>query len=223
MWELNHKEGRALKNWCFWTVVLEKTIESPLDCKEIKPVNPKGNQPWIFIGRTDTKAPILWSSDVKSRLIGKNPDAGKDWKQEEKSTIEDKMVGWHHQLNGHEFEQSLEDGERQGSLLCCSTWGCKDSDMTERLNNSKDTWTVMSIGLCLCSSKYCHDTNWEAACSEASDTTITCGQDGFDRSSTECIQRIESRPSPKICQITRTLYSFYLSWNTLRLSLMKVK
>ena len=106
MWELNHKERWALKNWCFWTVVLEKTLESPLDCKEIQPVHPKGNQSWIFIGRTDAEAeaPILWPPDVKNWLIGKDPDAGKDWRWEEKGTAEDEMVGWYHQLNGHEFE-----------------------------------------------------------------------------------------------------------------------
>ena len=100
------KESWAPKNWCFWTVVLEKTLESPLDCKEIQPVHPKGNQSWMFIGRTGTEAetPILWPPDVKSWLIGKDPDAGKDWGQEEKGTIEDEMAGWHHRLDGHEFE-----------------------------------------------------------------------------------------------------------------------
>ena len=103
MWELEHKESLVLKNWCFWTV-LEKILESPLDSK-INPVNPKGNQSWIFIGRTDAEAetPILWPPDVKSQLIRKDPDAGKDWRQEEKGTRENKMVGWHHRLNGHEF------------------------------------------------------------------------------------------------------------------------
>ena len=110
MWELDHKEGQVSKNWCFWTVVLEKTLESPLDSKEIQPVNPKGNQSWIFIGRTDAEAeaPIFWPPDVKSWLIRKDPDAGKDWKWEEKSTAEDEMVGWHHWLDGHEFEQLQE-------------------------------------------------------------------------------------------------------------------
>ena len=115
---------------------MEKTLESPLNCKEIKPVNPKGNQPWIFIGRTDAEAPILWPPDVTSRLIGKDPDAGKDWGQEKKGVIEDEMVGWHHWLNGHEFEQTLRDSESQGSLACCSSWGCKESDTTEWLNNN---------------------------------------------------------------------------------------
>ena len=103
MWELDHKKSWALKNWCFWTVVLEKTLESPLDCKEIQPVHPKGDQSWVFIGRTDAEAeaPILWPPDVKSWLIRKDPDAGKDWRQEEKGTTEDEMVGWHHWLNGH--------------------------------------------------------------------------------------------------------------------------
>ena len=118
MWELDHKESWVLKNWCFWTVVLEKILESPFICKEIKLVNPKGNQSRIFIGRTDAEAetPILWPPDAKNWLIWKDPDAGKDWRQEEKRTTEDKMVGWHHQLNGHKFEQVLGVGDGQGSL-----------------------------------------------------------------------------------------------------------
>ena len=135
MWELDHTESGVPKNWCFWTVLLEKTLESPLDCK-IKPVNPKGNQSWIFIGRTDVQAeaPILWPPYAKNQHIRKDPDAGKDWRQEGKGTIEDKMVGWHHQLNGHEFEQALGDGEGQTSLACCNPWGCKELDMTEWLD-----------------------------------------------------------------------------------------
>ena len=135
MWELDHKEGWVPKNWCFWTVVLEK-LESPLDSKEIKPINPKGNQSWIHIGRIDTeaKAPILWPPDAKSQLIGKDPDSGKHWRQEEKVTTEDEMIGWHHRLYGHEFEQAPGVGDGQGSLACCSPWGCKDSDMTKQLN-----------------------------------------------------------------------------------------
>ena len=142
MWELDYKESWAPKNWCFWTVVLEKTLESLLDCKEIKPINPKGNQSQIFIGRTDAEAetPILWPPDVKNWLIGKDPDAGKDWMQEEKGTIEDEMVGWHHQVDGHEFEQALGVGDGQGSLVCCSPWGCKESDTTEQLN-----WTELNV------------------------------------------------------------------------------
>ena len=136
MWELDYKESWAQKNWCFWTVVLEKTLESPLDCKEIKAVNPKGNQSWTFTGRTDAEAetPILWPPDVKSQLIGKDPDAGKDWRQEEKGTTEDEMVGGHHWLDGHEFEQAPGVGDRQGGLECCSPWGRKGSDTAERLN-----------------------------------------------------------------------------------------
>ena len=105
VWELDYKESWALKNWCFWTVVLQKTLESPLDFKEIQTIHPKGNQSWIFIGRTDAKAetPILWPPHAKSWLIGKDPDAGRDWGQEEKGMTEDEMVGWHHQINGHEF------------------------------------------------------------------------------------------------------------------------
>ena len=141
MWELEYKESWAPKNWCFSTVVLEKTLESPLDCKEIKPVNPKGNQPWIFIGRIDAKAevPILWPAGVKSQLFGKNPDSQKDWGQDEKRVTEDEMAGCHHWLNKHEFEQTLGDREGQGSLVCRSPWGHKESDTTEWLNNNSTT------------------------------------------------------------------------------------
>ena len=134
MWELVHKESWALKNGWFLTVVLEKTLESPLDCKEIKPVNCEGTQSWILIGRTDAEAPIIWPPDVKNWLTGKDPDAGKNWRQEEKGTTEDEMVGWHHWFDGHEFEQALEDGEGQGGLLCCSPWGCRvGHDWTTKL------------------------------------------------------------------------------------------
>ena len=126
LWELDHKEGWAPKNWCFQMVVLEKTLKSPLDCKGIKPVNHNGNQLWIFIRRTDAEAEA--PPDVKSRLIGKEPDAGKDWRPEEKGTTEDEMVGWHHRLNGHEFEYTPGVGDGQGSLACCSPWGGKESD-----------------------------------------------------------------------------------------------
>ena len=140
MWEMDHKEGWVQKNWCFWTVVLEKTLEIPLDCKEIKPVNPKGNQFWIFIGRTDAEAvaPILWPPVVKSWLIWKDPDAGKDWRQEEKGTTENKMIGWYNQLYGHEFEQAPGDGEGWGGLACWSPWGHKESESntTEWLNKN---------------------------------------------------------------------------------------
>ena len=130
MWELDHKEGWVPKNRCFWIVMLEKTLESPLDSKEIKPVNPKENQPWILIGRMDAEAegPKLWLPDVKRWLIGKDPEVGEDWGQEEKGMTEDERVGWHHWLNGLEFEQIPEDSERQRSLACCSPWGCKELD-----------------------------------------------------------------------------------------------
>ena len=130
MWELDCEESWAPKNWCFWTVVLEKTLESPLNWKEIKPVHPKRNQSWIFIGRTDTEAPILWPPDVKSWLIWKDPDAGKVWGQEEKGMTGSEMAGWHHWVNGHEFEQAQGDSEGQGSLACCSSWGGKELDTT---------------------------------------------------------------------------------------------
>ena len=141
MWELDHKESWVPKNRCFWTVMLEKTFESPLDCKEIQLVHPKGNQSWIFIGRTDAEAeiPILWPPLAKNWLIGKDPDAGKNWRQEEKGTIEDEMVGWHHRLNGHEFEQALGVGDGQGGLACCSPLGCKHSDTTEL------SWTELNL------------------------------------------------------------------------------
>ena len=133
MWELEYKESWALKNWCFWTVVLEKTLESPLNCKEIQPVHPKGDHSWMFIGRTDFEAetPILWPPYVKSWLIGKDPDAGQDWRQGEKGMTEDEMVGCHHWL-------APEVGDGQGGLTCCSPWGRKESDTTEWLN-----WTEL--------------------------------------------------------------------------------
>ena len=125
-----------------WTVVLEKTLESPLDCKESQPVYRKGDQSWVFIGRTDAEAetPILWPNDAKNWLIGKDPDAGKDRRQEEKGTTEDKIVGWHHRLNGHEFQQAPGVGDGQGGLACCDSWGRKESDTTERLN-----WTELNL------------------------------------------------------------------------------
>ena len=129
MWELDYKESWAPKNWCFWTVVLEKTLESPLDCKEIQPVHPKENQTWMFIGRTDAEAEIVWPPDMKNWLICKDPDAGKDWRQEKKGTTVDEMVGWHHRLNGQEFEQApgVADGQRG---LACSPWGHKELYVT---------------------------------------------------------------------------------------------
>ena len=141
MWELDYKESWVLKNWCFWTVMFEKTLESPLDCKEIQPVHPKGNQSWIFIGRTDAEAemPILWPLDAKNWLFGKDPDARKDWRQVKKGATEDEMVGWHHWLNGHEFKQAPRVVDGQGSTEFCSPWGCKESNMTEWLN-----WTELN-------------------------------------------------------------------------------
>ena len=126
VWKLNNKKGWASKNWCLQTVVLQKTLESPLDCKEIKPVNPKGNQPWIFIGKIDaeSEAPILWPPDVKKWFIWKDTNAGSDWRQKDKGMTENEMVGWHHWLNGHEFEQAPGAGEGQGGLACCRPCLC---------------------------------------------------------------------------------------------------
>ena len=145
MWELAYKENWAPKNWCFWTVVLDRL----LDFKEIKPVIPKENKPWIFIGSTGAEAelPILWPPDAKSWLIGKDPKAGKDWRQEENGVTEDEMVGWHHWLNGHEFEQTLGYGDGQGSLACCSSWGRKESNMMKWLNNKICHISVAQITL----------------------------------------------------------------------------
>ena len=136
IWESDCEESWEPKNWCFWTVVLEKTLESPLDCKEIQPVHPKGDQSWVFTGRTDAEAetPILWPPHAKSWLIGKDPDARRDWGQEEKGMTEDEMAGWHHWLYGCESEWIPEVGDGQGGVACCDSWGCKESDMTEWLN-----------------------------------------------------------------------------------------
>jgi len=151
MWELDCEEGWAPKNWCFWTVVLEKTLESPLDCKEIQPVHSKGDKSWVFFGRNDAKAetPVLWPPHAKSWFIGKDSDAGRDWGQEEKGTIEDEMAGWHHRLDGHEFEWTLGVGDGQGGLACCDSWGRKESDTTERLN-----WTEWHMTLSIFSYAY---------------------------------------------------------------------
>ena len=137
-WTIKKTEHRRSDSFelCCWR---RKTLESPLDCKEIQPVHRKGDQSWVFIGRTDVEAetPIFWPTDAKSWLTGKDPDAGKDWRREEKGTTEDEMVGWHHWLNGHGFEQTLGGREGQGSLVCCSPRGCKDSNTTEWLNSNK--------------------------------------------------------------------------------------
>ena len=141
MWDLDYKESWVPKNWCFWTVVLEKTLKSPLDCKEIQPVHSKGDQSWVFIGRTDNEveSPILWLPDAKSWLIWKDRDAGKDWGWEEKGPTEDEMVGWHHWPNRRESEWTLGAGDGQGGLVCCDSWGRKESDTTEWLN-----WTELN-------------------------------------------------------------------------------
>ena len=145
MWELDYKESWALKNWCFWTVVLEKTLESPSGSKKIKPVHSKGDQSWIFIGRTDVEdeISILWPCNAKNGLLVKDPDAEKDWRQN-KGSPEDEMVGWHHQLDGHEFEQAPGVGDGQGSLVCCSPWGHKVSDTTEWLDWTELNWTELN-------------------------------------------------------------------------------
>ena len=142
---MGSKEDRVLKKWYFWTVLLEKTPESPLEIKEYKPVTLKGNQSWILIGRTDSEAeaPILWPHDVQNWLIRKDLDLGKDWRQEEKGTTEDEMVGWHHRLDGQEFEQAPGAGDGRGNLVCCSSWNHKESDTTEWLNNKNAAWPVL--------------------------------------------------------------------------------
>ena len=142
MWELDYKESWTPKNWCSWTVVLKKTLESPLDCMEIQPVHPLGSQSWIFIGKSDVEAeiPILWPPDAKSWLIWKDPDAGKDWGQEEKGMTEGEMAGWHHRLNGYGFGWTPGVADGQGGLVCCGSWGRKESDTTEQLN-----WTELSV------------------------------------------------------------------------------
>ena len=166
MWELDYKESRAPKNWCFWTEMLEKTLESPLDCKEIQPVHPKEDQPWVFIGRTNVEAetPVLWPPDANSWLIGKDPDAGKHWGQEEKelqrmrwldgiTDLMDMGLGRLWQLvmdreswrAGHEFEQTSGDSEGEPSLVCCSPWNCKELNMTWQLKNT--TYHIRDFGL----------------------------------------------------------------------------
>ena len=147
--ELDCEERWAPKNWCFWTVVLEKTLESPLDCKEIQPVHSEGHQPWDFFGRSDVKVetPVLWPPHEKSWLIGKDSDARRDWGQEEKGTIEDEMAGWHHRLNGPESEWTLGVGDGQEGLACCDSWGRKESDTTERLNWRKENFSSTLLGL----------------------------------------------------------------------------
>ena len=147
MWELDCEESWTLRNWCFWTVVLGKTLESHLDCKEIQPVHSKGDQSWVFFGRNDVKAetPVLWPPHAKSWLIGKDSDAGRDWQQEEKGMTEDEMAGWHHWLNGRESEWTLGVGDGQGGLVCCDSWDHKESDTTERLNWTELNWGYIGL------------------------------------------------------------------------------
>ena len=159
MWELDHKESWAPKNWCFWTVVLEKTLGSPLDCKEIQLVHPKEISPeysleglmllpmlYCIAPFSIVQAPILWQPDSKNWLTGKDPDAGKDWRQEEKGTTEDEMVRWHHQLDRHEFEQAPGFGNGEGSLVCCNPWGHKELGTTEQLNWTELGWPKSLFG-----------------------------------------------------------------------------
>ena len=157
MWNLECEESWVPKNWCFWIVVLEKTLESPLDCKEIQPVHSK-DQFCVFFGRNDAKAetPVVWQPHVKSWLIGKVSDAGRDWGQEEKGTTQDEMAGWHHWLDGREFEWILGVGDGHGGLACCNSWGCKESDMTEQLNWTGKLWLIGLIKL----------TTWFCTCKE---------------------------------------------------------
>ena len=147
MWELDCEEGWALKNWCFWTVVLEKTLESPLDYKEIQPVHSEGDQPWDFFGRNDAKAetPVLWPPHANSWLTGKDSDAGRDWGQEEKGTTEDEMAGWHHWLDGCESGWTPGVGDGQGGLACCDSWGRKELDTTEWLNRTPNWENILCI------------------------------------------------------------------------------
>ena len=157
MWELDCEEGWAPKNWCFWTVVLEKTLESPLDCKEIQPVHSEGDQPWDFFGRNGakTETPVLWPPHAKSWLIGKDSDAGRDWGQEEKGMIEDEMAGWHHWLDGRESEWTPGVGDGQGGLACYDSWDRKELDTTERLNWAKLNWiSILFIYICNISCLY---------------------------------------------------------------------
>ena len=150
LWFFLHKEGWVMKSWWLQTVVLDKTLESPLDCKEIKPVNPKGNQRWIFTGRTDVEAeaPIFWPPDWKSQLNGEDYDAGKDWRQEAKKVTDGEMVGWHHWLNGHEFEQAPRDSGGQGSMVSsCSPWGRKNQKWLSNWTTAKAVYGQLCVSV----------------------------------------------------------------------------
>ena len=157
MWELDCEESLVLKNWCFWIVVLEKTLESPLDCKEIQPVCSKGDQPWDFFGRNDTKAetPVLWPPHAESWLIGTDSDDGRDWGQEKMGMKEDEMIGWHHRLDGHESEWTLGVGDGQGGLACWDSWGWKESDTTEQLTWYIYIYIYVYMYVCITDSLYC--------------------------------------------------------------------
>ena len=158
MWELDCEESWVPKNWCFWIVVLEKTLESPLDCKEMQPVHSEGDQPLVFFGRNDAKAetPVLWPPHAKCWLIGKDSDAGRDMGQKEKGMTEAEMAGWHHRLDGHEFEWTLGVGDGQRGLACCDSWGRKESNMTEWLN-----WTELKYLLLIFQQKYLYKLNFK--------------------------------------------------------------
>ena len=168
MWELDCDESWAPRNWCFWTVLTEKTHESPLDCKEIQPVHSEGDQSWVFFGRTYAKAEtlVLWPPHAKSWLTGKNSDAGRDWGQEEKGMTEDEMAGWHYRLDGREFEWTPGVGDGQGGLACCDSWGRKESDTTERLD-----WTELnSLNVSL---EYHTEVFWEHWSQITNDKSLT--------------------------------------------------
>ena len=213
------KESWAPKNWCFWTVVLEKTLESSLDCKETQPVHPKGNESWIFIGRTDAEAeaPILWLPDRKNQLFGEDPRAEEDWRQEEKQITEDEMVAWHHQLSGHEFEQDLGVGDGQGSFACWSPWGHKELDTTEWLNwstgskNSLYCWDPChTVGLLFLFSTLLFSSINTYKCLQAH--TFAKQQDSMGKVRVWPQWRPTSWPCHYLCQFTLTKwFNLYIS------------
>ena len=195
MWELDCEEGWALKNWCFWTVVLEKTLESPLDCKEIQLVHSEGDQSWVFFGRNDDKAetPVLWPPLAKSWLIGKHSDAGRDWGQEEKGTTEDEMTRWHHWLDGRESEWTSGVSDGQGGLACCDSWGHKESAMTKRLN-----WTELNV-------------NWRQN-QNSNPVLKACDLNSYVISSPSSILTIQFSPSKILVSLLSNKESFFSSY-----------
>ena len=204
MWELDCEESWAPKNWCCWTVVLEKTIESPLDYKKIQPVHSEGDQPWDFFGRNDAKAetPVLCPPHAKSWLIGKDSDAGRDWGQEEKGTTEDEMSGWHHWLDGRESEWTPGVGDGQGGLVCCNSQGHKESDMTEQLN-----WTELKAHMRL------HNTQWMEASVMPLITTWK-GEAAECLGGEEMLMRVQIRITPQIwCQWGKNARYWWLLLN----------